>query len=317
MIIEMVQSGVPPGDILVLAQRSAIGTPIYERIMGGGIPAKSYYSEAELDVEDAQRRFALLKLFVDKSDRVALRWLLGLGASNWRSPGYHRIRKRCEETNDSPWDLLIKLTSGVVSLPHVKAIVSKFREIRETLTTLESCPGILGVVDHLFPVDCESTRGLREASIGVLTEMGKEDRSEFLTRLTSKITAPEVPSDVEEVRIMSLHKSKGLSSPITIISGCVEGLLPTRPGADLSPDEAAAYFEEQRRLFYVGITRVKADPEEGKPGTLILSYSRQMPLADAMQSGISPARVTFGTAMLNASRFIHELGASAPRPIIG
>ena len=36
---------------------------------------------------------------------------------------------------------------------------------------------------------------------------------------------------------MSLHKSKGLSSPVVIIAGCVEGLLPTAPDEDLSAAE--------------------------------------------------------------------------------
>ena len=40
-----------------------------------------------------------------------------------------------------------------------------------------------------------------------------------------------------------------------------------------------------------------------------------MTLADAMQSGIRPARVSYGDAFVNASRFIRELGPTAPRPI--
>jgi len=39
-----------------------------------------------------------------------------------------------------------------------------------------------------------------------------------------------------------------------------------------------------------------------------------MTLADAMQSGITRARVSYGEAFVNASRFIRELGPSAPRP---
>lgn len=41
--------------------------------------------------------------------------------------------------------------------------------------------------------------------------------------------------------------------------------------------------------------------------------SRTMTLADAMQSGIRPARVSYGDAFVNASRFIRELGPAAPR----
>src|SRR4029078_11361677 len=35
--------GVPPGDILVLAQRGAIGTPIYDALRANAVPVRSYY----------------------------------------------------------------------------------------------------------------------------------------------------------------------------------------------------------------------------------------------------------------------------------
>jgi DNA helicase II / ATP-dependent DNA helicase PcrA len=116
---------------------------------------------------------------------------------------------------------------------------------------------------------------------------------------------------------MSLHKSKGLSSPVVIIAGCVEGLLPTAPDVDASPAERQAQLEEQRRLFFVGLTRVKAMPGDNKPGTLVLTSSRSMSLADAMNSGIRPARVQYGRAFVHTSRFIRELGPAAPAPDAG
>jgi len=76
-------------------------------------------------------------------------------------------------------------------------------------------------------------------------------------------------------------------------------------------------LEEQRRLFFVGITRVKASPADEKPGTLILTYSLRMPVASAMGAGIQPASKDFGEARLIASRFIGELGQAAPAPIAG
>jgi DNA helicase-2/ATP-dependent DNA helicase PcrA len=135
--------------------------------------------------------------------------------------------------------------------------------------------------------------------------------------VTSAIAKPEIPSEIEDVRVMSLHKSKGLNAAITIIAGCVEGLLPKQSDPTLPQAEQRAQIEEQRRLFYVGISRVKATPAAGKPGTLVLSYSRQMPLAEAMGAGISPASTSYGNARLIASRFIGEMGAAAPNPVAG
>ena len=116
---------------------------------------------------------------------------------------------------------------------------------------------------------------------------------------------------------MSLHKSKGLSSPVVIIAGCVEGLLPTASDMGAIPAERQAELEEQRRLFFVGLTRVKAMPGNNRPGILLLTSSRSMSLADAMQSGIRPAKVQYGRAYVHTSRFIRELGPAAPTPEAG
>lgn len=316
-IAELIQSGTPPGDILVLAQRGVIGTPIFERLVEQEIPVRSYYVEAELDSEEAQRRFALLKLFVSRNDRVALRWLLGLGSDNWCAPAYRRIRERCDANNSYPWKVLSEVADGNYSIPYVGPLVDRFREIRDQLEQLEQCPDIRAVIDHIFPDGFAGTRELREVALAILDKLEDDNRARFLSELVSAIATPEIPSEIEDVRIMSLHKSKGLSAPVTIIAGCVEGLLPTRPDQSLPPRARAASLEEQRRLFYVGISRVKASPESGQPGTLVLTYSQQMPLATAMGAGISPAGFAYGTANLNASRFIAELGPSAPQPVAG
>jgi superfamily I DNA/RNA helicase len=294
-----------------------IGTPIFEKLIAEQIPVKSYYAEAELDAEEAQRRFALLKLYVNRNDRVALRWLLGLGPNNWRSPSYRRIRARCEEESSTPWQVLSDIADGHYSIPYLGQLVPHFKEIRDQLEELEECPDLVAAIDHIFPEDFEGTSDLRAISKRTIEELGSEDRVRFLAQLASAIATPEIPTEVEDVRIMSLHKSKGLSAPVTIITGCVEGLLPMRPDSNLSVQARTAYIEEQRRLFYVGISRVKASPETDQPGTLLLTYSQRMPLATAMGAGISPAGVHYGTAILNASRFITELGPFAPRPIAG
>jgi DNA helicase-2/ATP-dependent DNA helicase PcrA len=142
-----------------------------------------------------------------------------------------------------------------------------------------------------------------------------ETPEELLSSIIEAVSQPEIPPDVTEVRIMSLHKSKGLSSPVVVIAGCVDGLLPAEPEPGTPIAERQAILEEQRRLFFVGITRVKAVPSSNRPGSLLLTGSRTMTLADAMQSGIRPAGVNYGNVNLHLSRFIPELGPRAPAPI--
>ncbi|MCQ2396742.1 MAG: UvrD-helicase domain-containing protein [Lentisphaeria bacterium] len=60
--------------------------------------------------------------------------------------------------------------------------------------------------------------------------------------------------EADSVVLMTLHSSKGLEFPCVFIAGCEDGLLPHSLSCDRPSEED---IEEERRLFYVGITRAK------------------------------------------------------------
>jgi len=107
---------------------------------------------------------------------------------------------------------------------------------------------------------------------------------------------------------MSLHKSKGLTADLVVVAGCVEGLVPTLPrNAAVQLSQTA--LEEQRRLFYVAITRARQ--------TLVLSSVARMPRDLAHRMGAIVRGGGAAHAATIASRFIAELGPARPATALG
>ena len=74
----------------------------------------------------------------------------------------------------------------------------------------------------------------------------------FLENATLTQEADIIEEKSQLVHLMTLHMAKGLEFPVVFIAGCEEGLLP-HSSSMMKIEE----LEEERRLFYVGLTRAK------------------------------------------------------------
>ena len=262
----------------------------------------SFYHEEALESDAAQRAFALLSLLVDREDRVALRWWLGEGSPSSRRNAYRRLREHCETVGSSPRAALEAMDDGSLVVPRVGELVNKYRELMTLLGGLDGRP-LAQVLDALMPAGNADCSVLREAATLALPQLESVD--DLFDRIKTHITQPEMPEEGEFVRVMSLHKSKGLTSKVVIVAGCTEGLIPFRDD-DQSQAEQDAVLGEQRRLFYVAITRCTE--------ILVLSSAARIERQLAWKIG---ARVQSGqSAMGNAiaSQFLAELGPTMPVP---
>jgi ATP-dependent exoDNAse (exonuclease V) beta subunit len=78
-----------------------------------------------------------------------------------------------------------------------------------------------------------------------------DDLPSFLTHMALQTETDIYDPRADRVALMTLHAAKGLEVPVVFIIGGEESLLPYfRPGEEMN-------LEEERRLFYVGMTRAK------------------------------------------------------------
>lgn len=85
-----------------------------------------------------------------------------------------------------------------------------------------------------------------------------EDTSLFayLNRITllSRDDLDDGEQDKGKVNLMTVHASKGLEFPVVFIAGAEEGLMPHARAVEEGGEQA---IEEERRLFYVAVTRAR------------------------------------------------------------
>jgi DNA helicase-2/ATP-dependent DNA helicase PcrA len=114
--------------------------------------------------------------------------------------------------------------------------------------------------DHLKaegPEGMERIENVKELIAGAAEIVADEGGELGLTPLDHFLQHASLITDVDRqnpnadaITMMTLHNAKGLEFPAVFITGLEDGLFPLRRAQD-TPDE----MEEERRLFYVGITR--------------------------------------------------------------
>ncbi|MDP2858712.1 MAG: ATP-dependent helicase, partial [Bacillota bacterium] len=112
---------------------------------------------------------------------------------------------------------------------------------------------------------------------------------DFLGSLALQSNDPDIHPDGDEVRLMTLHSAKGLEFEAVYLIGVREWIVPLLlPGGPLDPRTDDDQLEEERRLFYVGMTRASRK--------LVVTW----PEMNVTRAG--------GVARSVRSRFLAELG---------
>ena len=172
-----------------------------------------------------------------------------------------------------------------------KLFLDKYIDLKDQLSLMELTSALIDELGILRMYKEENTQESRsrydniQELLSGIAEFSKENPKatidDFLADV-SLITGLDRFSDADNsVTLMTIHASKGLEFPVVFITGCEEDIFPLNQKFDSN-----SKIEEERRLFYVAITRAEKK--------VFISYAR--------------SRYRFGeVAYQSKSRFLEEL----------
>lgn len=138
--------------------------------------------------------------------------------------------------------------------------INKYKYLKDDISLHELVRGVIDEMGILKALRLENTNEAEERInnidelVSAVAEYSESSESpsldDFLTQVSLVSDIDEIDDKKNAVTLMTIHASKGLEFPVVFIAGVEEGIFPVTSSLN-SLEE----LEEERRLFYVAITR--------------------------------------------------------------
>jgi DNA helicase-2/ATP-dependent DNA helicase PcrA len=257
-------------DIAVLYRTNAQSRALEEQLRRQAVPYRLVGAVRFYDRREIRDLMAYLKLIANPADDESFRRAVavpkrGLGETTIEMLAEASRVRRLPMLQGAQDPEIISSLRPAARGP-LAEFVSLIAELRELATEaavdelLEQLVDRIRYGDYLKsegPESAERLDNVRELISGAaevvadeLGEVGLRPLDHFLQRATLVVEASGAEGDA--VTLMTLHNAKGLEFPVVFITGLEDGLFPLAKAFENPP-----LLEEERRLFYVGITRAE------------------------------------------------------------
>jgi len=270
-VIEVVrrelESGTALKDIAVLYRTNAQSRSLEEALVSHGkipyqlIGSVKFYERAE--VRDV---LAYCKALANPADDLSIKRIINVPRRGIGKTSIEQVEQWAVEHGTSMLDALRGSGAGLgaAAASRCRAFLDLFgglKQLAETEVAPHVIEAILKSTDYMkylaenYPdaeARVENVEELLSAAHSYAE--GAEDKSlrAFLEEVALVADVDQMDFDSGQLTLMTLHNAKGLEFNTVIITGLEEGLFPHYNSID---DSAA--IEEERRLFYVGMTRAR------------------------------------------------------------
>lgn len=298
-----VREGIPYEDFAVLYRTNAQSRSLEDALRQQDIPYQvvggvSFYQRKE--IKDV---LAYLRLLVNPEDEAALRRVINYPTRGIGDRTVEELTVLARSRDATLWEAVRHVEDADLYSRQANAVV-RFREMIETFQDevgdapadelARSLIEETGMLEELRRDDTveslsrwENVQELLNAVAEYVDETEEGTLADFLQEVSLMTDVDGLEEDANRVTLMTLHASKGLEFPVVFVTGLEEGLFPLSRATEKREE-----LEEERRLFYVGVTRAEEQ--------LFLSYAR--------------SRYRYGEHQDNTkSRFLDEVDTSVVR----
>jgi len=288
-----IEDGARPRDHAVLVRANVHADPILRSLNLAGVPwrfsgSSGLYGRAEIRV-----LLAFLRAIADPASGTDVYALAASPVYGLDGEDLSVVMGSARRRHRSLWDVLQEVDAQPESLPltgvgrrRVTRLVGdlrRFRDLGHQRPAGEVLYAFLRDTGWLAALASGESGASDEALANVArffeivrgeSSLLADDRAVFLARhLETLIDAGDDPAsaepdpDLDAVAVLTVHKAKGLEYPVVILPGLVAGRFPAafRREPLAMPDELAGpgptqgdpHLQEERRLFYVAMTRAR------------------------------------------------------------
>jgi DNA helicase-2/ATP-dependent DNA helicase PcrA len=292
--------GLKWNDFAILYRTNAQSRSMEEALRKLGIPYKIYGGLSFYQRKEIKDLIAYFRLTFNPNDEEALKRVINYPKRGVGDTTVDRIIVAADKHQLTPFEVILEASRYVekapASLMAFATMIQSFQVLTKTQTAYEAALYIAqhsGLLKDLY--EDKSVEGLnryeniQELLNGIkefseredLEEKGLDVFMQDIALLTNDDN--DKNKDADTVSLMTIHSSKGLEFPQVYVVGLEENLFPSQMALNSRTD-----LEEERRLFYVAITRAESK--------LSLSYAT--------------SRFKFGTLIsCEPSRFLDEIDA--------
>jgi len=270
-IQQLVASGrARPGDFAVMYRTNAQSRLLEEAFLRAGLPYRLVGAMRFYGRREVKDMIAYLRLVQNPADEVSLGRVINVPPRGIGDKAQMALQMAARQAGVSTGQVLLELAEQGKDSPHWEAIgrpaalladfgalLSGWRQQAQTLPLPVLFGRILEDLNYREYLDDGTEEGQsRWENVEELRRLTYEyedrDLTAFLESLALVSDQDTLPEQAEAPTLLTLHAAKGLEFPIVFIVGLDDGLLPHNRSLD-DPEEMA----EERRLFYVGLTRTR------------------------------------------------------------